>query len=144
MSNATDYLENKLADWLFRGQAFTPPATLYIAAFTVAPTDTGGGTEVSGGGYARQAIASSLANWSGTQGAGTTVASTGTGGQISNNVLVDFGTASAGYGTVTAFGVFDASTAGNMILFSPLSTSKAVNTGDRLTIPIGSQTWTVA
>ena len=144
MSNATDFLENKIADWLFRGQAYAPPATVYIAAFTVSPTDTGGGTEVTGGGYARQAIVSNLTNWSGTQGAGTTTVSSGTGGQISNNVLIDFGTASAGYGTVVSFAAFDAVTAGNMILFSTLGTSKTVSTGDRLTIPAGSQTWTVA
>jgi hypothetical protein len=37
MAAMTDYLENKLVDWLLRGQSFTPPATLYVALFTVAP-----------------------------------------------------------------------------------------------------------
>ena len=45
MSAFSDYVENKLIDWMLRGQAFTPPATVYVALFTSAPADAGGGTE---------------------------------------------------------------------------------------------------
>lgn len=144
MSNATDFLENKIIDALFRGQALGAPATGYIAAFTVAPTDAGGGTEVTGGSYARVSIVASLANWAGTQSAGSTVASSGTGGQTSNNSVITFPTASANWGTVVAVAYMDASTAGNMWCYAALTSSKTVNSGDTLTIPAGSLTWTMA
>ena len=51
MAGFSDYLEDKVLDHVFGGTAYTAPSTLYVALYTVAPTDTGGGTEVSGGGY---------------------------------------------------------------------------------------------
>ena len=54
MAAFSDYLENKVLGHVFGGTAYTAPTTLYVALYTVAPSDTGGGTEVSGGGYARQ------------------------------------------------------------------------------------------
>ena len=54
MAGFSDYLEDKVLDHVFGGTAYTAPTTLYVALYTVAPTDTGGGTEVSGGAYARQ------------------------------------------------------------------------------------------
>ena len=82
MSAMSDYLENKMVDQLFRGQAAPTTSTLYVALFTAAPSDSGGGTEVSGSAYARVAVTSSLTNWSGTQSAGSTTASSGTGANI--------------------------------------------------------------
>lgn len=130
MSSMSDYLENNIVDWLFRAQVFSPPATLYVGLFTAAPTDTGGGTEVSGGSYARVAVTSSLANWAGTQSAGSTVASSGTGGTTSNNGAITFPAPTANWGSVVAFGVFDASTAGNLLFYANLTTPKTVNNGD--------------
>src|SRR5690349_20255539 len=74
----TDYAENKLVDALLRGQSLGSPATFYVALYTTCPTDSTAGTEVSGGSYARVAVTSSLANWAGTQSAGSTTASSGT------------------------------------------------------------------
>lgn len=130
MAALSDYLENKLIDWLVRGQAFTPPATVYVALLTAAPSDTGGGTEVSGGNYARASVASSLANWAGTQGAGTTVASSGTGGTTSNNASIAFNTPSAAWGVVTHVGLYDAVSGGNLLMWAALSASKTINNGD--------------
>lgn len=125
----TDYLANKLIDFIFRGQGFSWPATVYAALFTVAPTNAGGGTEVSGGGYAREPIASSLANWSGTQGPGTTTVSTGTSGAISNNGPIVFAAPSADWGTVVADGLFDSATVGNLLLWAPLASPKTILAG---------------
>ena len=50
----TDYLENKLLAHTFSNTAYTSPSTVYVALYTVAPTDSSVGTEVTGGGYARQ------------------------------------------------------------------------------------------
>lgn len=130
MTAKSNYLENKIIDWLFRGQTFTPPATLYVALFTVAPSDTGGGTEVTGGSYARVAVTSSLANWAGTQSAGSTVASSGTGGTTSNNAAITFPAPTANWGSIVAFGIFDAATGGNLLIYGTLNTAKTVNNGD--------------
>lgn len=130
MAAMSDYLENKIIDWLLRGQAFTAPATVYVALFTTAPTDAGGGVEVSGGSYARVAVSSSLANWAGTQAAGSTTASTGTGGTTSNNGTITFPAPTAAWGVVTSFGVFDAASAGNLLFYANLTTPKTINNGD--------------
>lgn len=87
--------------------------------------------EVSGGAYARVGVAASLANFSGTQGAGTTTASSGTGGESSNNANVTFPAPSgANWGVLPFLITFDASTAGNMLEYAPLTAAKTVNTGD--------------
>jgi hypothetical protein len=130
MAGKSDYLENKFIDWLLRGQTFTAPTNVYIGLYTAAPTDAGGGTEVTGGSYARVTVASSLANWAGTQSAGSTTASSGTGGQTSNNGAITFPSPTGNWGTVTHFGIFDASTSGNLLYWAALTASKTVNNGD--------------
>jgi hypothetical protein len=136
MAAMSDYLENKIIDWMLRAQTFTPPATVYVGLHTAAPSDTGGGTEVSGNAYARVAVTSALANWAGTQSAGSTTASSGTGGTTSNNGVITFPTPTpAGWGTVTHVGVYDASTAGNLLFYGTLTVSKVINAGDAVTFP---------
>ncbi len=86
------------------------------------------------GGYARLAVTSSLANWSGTQGAGTTVASSGTTAAISNNITITFPTPSTPWETapqqVWGFASFDAATAGNLLRFGGLGADQIINTGN--------------
>lgn len=130
MAALSNYLENKLIDQIFRGQAFSFPATLYVGLLTAAPSDTGGGTEVSGGGYARVSVSASLANFAGTQSAGSTTASSGTGGTTSNNGAITFPAPSANWGTVSHVGIYDASSAGNLLVYGALTASKTVNNGD--------------
>lgn len=126
----TDYGENKIVDALFRGQALGAPATFYVGLDTVACDDAGGGTEVTGGSYARVAVTSSLANWAGTQSAGSTTASTGTGGQTSNNAVITFPSPTANWNQVVSFRLWDAATAGNAWICQTLTASKTVNSGD--------------
>lgn len=135
MAAMSDYLENKLIDQLFRAQAYTFPSTLYVGLLTAVPSDTGGGTEVSGGSYARVGVTASLANFAGTQGTGTTTASTGATGTTSNNASITFPTPSATWGTVAAFGIYDASTAGNLLFYGTLTINKTVNSGDTVVFP---------
>lgn len=130
MAALSDYLENKLIDWLLRGQTFTPPATTYVGLLTAGASDTGGGTEVTGGAYARVAVSSTLAAWAGTQGATTTVASTGTTATTSNNAAITYPTPTANWGSIVGMGVYDAATAGNLLFYAALSTPKTVNNGD--------------
>lgn len=126
----TDYAENKIQDYLFRAQASGIPASWYVGLDTVACGETGSGTEVTGGSYARVAVTSSLANWAGTQSAGSTTASSGTGGTISNNNAITFPAPTANWGSVTSVRVWDATTSGNAWLCFNLTTAKTVNNGD--------------
>ena len=144
MSAMSNYLENALVDQLFRGQSAPTTSTLYVGLLTAAPNDAGGGTEVSGGSYARVSVSSSLANWAGTQSAGSTVASSGTGGQTSNNAAITFPTPTAGWGTVTHFGIYDASTSGNLLFYGELTIAKTINEADTVTFPAASLSITFA
>jgi hypothetical protein len=112
-------MENAVIDHMFRNQSFTPPVTLYFALFTAAPTDAGGGTEVTGGSYARVAKTAASAGFS-----------AASAGSATNSADIDFGTASANWGTVTHFAVFDAATSGNQLGWGALGTSKTINSGD--------------
>ena len=118
----SNFLETEILDHVFAGAAYTAPATLYLALFTAAPGETGGGTEVSTSGtaYARE-----------------TVAFTTTGNTTSNNAAVEYSTATASFGTVTHVGVFDAATSGNLMAYATLSSSKAIDTGDVFRVPTG-------
>ncbi len=127
--SATNYLENKLADHLFRTTTYSQPAALYVGLFTATPSDTGGGTEVSGGSYARVQNNPGNANWNGTHGS-TTGVSSGTGGQISNAVLLSFPAPTGTWGTVTHFGIFDASSGGNLLFYGALTSSRLIQSGD--------------
>lgn len=111
----SDFGENKVLDALVRGQTLGAPATWHLALFTDTCTDAGAGAEVSTSGtaYARQAVTASLANWAGTQSAGSTVASTGSGGTTSNNNLITWTESTAAWGNIQSVGFMDASTAGN-------------------------------
>lgn len=127
----TDYLANKLVDLIWRAQAYTWPATTYVRLVTTTPTNAAGGVEVTGGSYARVALASSLSALSGTQGSGTTSASTGTSGRISNNNTLAFPTPSAGWGTATHTELLDSGTlgAGNRLWWAQLGAARTINLG---------------
>lgn len=128
-AQASDYLENLLIDHLFRTRTFAKPTALYLALFTAAPSDAGGGTEVAGGGYARVNLPPLDTNWQATQG-GTSGNSSGTTGATANNVAVQFAAPTANWGTITHFGVFDALTGGNLLVWDALAASRTVLSGD--------------
>ena len=129
MPAISNYLKNKIVDLTLRGQAFAAPTTVYVSLHSTATTDAGGGTEVTGGSYARAPIAASLANFAGTQSAGSTTASTGTTGQTSNNVAVTFPTPTASWDTPTNWALWDAATGGNMLYHGAITTPKAIAIG---------------
>lgn len=140
MAAMSDFLENKILDFLFRGQALgltgasaaagTGPTALFVGLYTTNPSDVGGGVEVAGGSYARVSVASGMADWAGTQAAASTVASSGTTGTTSNNGTITFPTPTANWGIVTGFALFDALVGGNMLIQGALTASKTVNNGD--------------
>lgn len=125
----SDYLENKLVDHVFRGTAYSAPATVYVALFTSSCSDSSGGTEVSGGSYARVSISTGTSAFKGTHGT-TSGASSGTNGTITNAAAVTFPAPTANWGSVTHWGVYDASSGGNLLICAALGTAKTVNNGD--------------
>jgi hypothetical protein len=141
----SDYLENKLVDHVFRGQSYSLPV-LYVGLLTAAPSDAGGGTEVSGGSYARVKAAAgasqALTDWKSTQ--NDNLASTGTGGNTTNTNAVNFPTPSATWGTVTHFGIYDALSGGNLLFWGALTIAKTINQSDTVTFPAGSLSITFA
>lgn len=127
----SDYLENKLIDHIFRGRSYTAPSQVWIGLFTSAPNDAGGGTEVSGGSYARATPGvNSDTAWKATQGGTPSAASSGTGGQTANPSAITFPAPSANWGSITHFAIFDAASGGNMLSHGALTTPKTVNNGD--------------
>ena len=101
-----------------------PPLPVIVIA------DAGGGTEVTGGGYARASYTRSLASFAGTQAAGSTSGSNGTSGQTSNNAPVSFPAPTGTWGLLTHWAIFDSVTGGNMLIHGVLTTPKTVNGGD--------------
>lgn len=106
MSHLTNYAENLLADNA-RGFGLSLAADWTVHLLTA--VDEASHTKVTGTGYAGVAVPRSLTDWCGTQGAGTTLASSGTSHRTSNNNLIDFGTAGAGgwSGPAIAVGLFN-------------------------------------
>jgi hypothetical protein len=113
------------ATTIFTSTAMTP----YIALFTTTPTDAGGGTEVTGGAYAR---ITSAGKWA-----------VPSGGSVSNNAVITFPTASgASWGTINGFAIMTAVTAGTMLMWGALSAPKTVNDGDTASFASGQLTLT--
>ena len=118
----SNYLETELLDHVFTNSAYTAPSTLYLALHTANPDEDGSGTEVSTSGtaYAREAVTFSVS-----------------GNTATTSAAVEYATATANFGTVTHVGVWDASTAGNLITYAALTTSKTIETGDVFRVPAG-------
>lgn len=114
----TNYAENKLVDKT-RGTAPTYSSNWYIGLLSAAAD--GSFTEVTGVNLARVAVARSLAKWAGSQGAGTTLASSGTSHTTSNNDDIQFAAASANLAAPAShLGLFDALTSGNLWAYAPI------------------------
>lgn len=116
----SNYLETEILDHVFSGNSYTAPTTLYLSLHTANPDEDGSGTEVTGGGYARQ-----------------TVTFTTSGNTSTTSAAVEYPTATASYGTVSHVGVWDASTAGNLLCYASLTSSKTIDTGDVFRVPAG-------
>ena len=128
MAEMSNFLENALINATLRATTYTSPATVYVSLWTSDPTDAGSGTEVSGGSYARTAV---------TFGAPSN-------GVTTNSAAVEFPQATASWGTIAYFGINDASTSGNLLYHSPVTTSKTIDTGDIFKFASGSISVTLA
>lgn len=119
--SASDYTENKVLDHFLGTASFPMPSQVYVALYTAAPSDAGGGTEVSGNGYARQAADFDAAD----------------GGEAVNSDEIAFPQASASWGEITHFALFDALSAGNLLFWGALTTPRTIGSGDQLIIDAG-------
>lgn len=123
MAGFSDYLEAQVLNHCFRNVSYTPPSTVYLALFTVAPADDGtGGTEISAGDYTRKAVTFSAA----------------TVGSTSNSGTITFAaSAASAWGTIVAAAVYDASTSGNMMTSGPVSPALVIGVGSPVVINVG-------
>lgn len=138
-SGISVYLAKKLMDHTFGATAYTAPATVYFGLFTTAPTLGAGGTECTGGSYARKSITNDTSHFA--DGSGSTLPIT-----KATNASITMVTASADWSSaanVVAWGLFDASTAGNLLAYGPVGTPAPVVSGETATIASGALTFTV-
>jgi hypothetical protein len=136
MSQATNYLEEKIIDHIFRTASFAKPTVLAVALYTAAPGETGGGTETTYTNYARVQRDPLDANWA---------APSGGNGQTSNVAALAFPAPGSGPHTLTHTGLLDATTVGNLLLYGALTDSRIINNGDAApTFAAGTYVVTVA
>lgn len=121
MAALSNYLEDKLLDITLRASIWTAPNKVYLALYTSDPTDENTGTEVTGGTYARQQI--------------TFVQPSN--GTVRSFADVLFSVATAGWGTITHFGILDALTGGNLLFHGALTNPKTIALDDQLKIAAG-------
>ena len=116
----TNTAETLVLSFMFTTGTATRPTEWHLGLFTAAPGEAGGGTELSGDGYARKAIAF-----------------TASGNLATNSGNVEFDAATGSWGTVTHVAVFDAATSGNMLAYAELDASKVIGSGDIFRVPTG-------
>lgn len=121
MSAMSDYLENEILDHILGTGAYTMPTTVYVGLSTGSFGDDNSGTELSGSNYSRVSATFSAAA------SGTT----------SNSAAIEFAAATGSWGSVSHFGIFDASTAGNLLIHGAFTAAKTIATGDVLKISTG-------
>jgi hypothetical protein len=116
-SGKSNYLNNKILNYIFNGTAYaSPSASLWCALYTVAPSASTGGTECSGAAYARVQVSSFT---------------TASAASLSNSAAIIFPTASANYSApVVAAAFCDASTVGNILYWGTLTSSVTVSNGN--------------
>jgi len=114
----SNYLENKVVDHFLGTSSTSAPSNVYLGLFTSDPTDAGSGNEVSGNGYTRNAITFNAAS----------------GGAATNSSAETFTASGGNWGTITHFGIFDASSSGNLLYHGALADDKVIENGDSLVV----------
>jgi hypothetical protein len=116
---------NGMLNHVFRTTSYTAPTNVYVGLMSVCPTTGNNGTELSGNGYTRSGgIAKGDASWTYT--AATFIGASA----IVNAASISFPAASTSAWTVNCFGVYDASSGGNLLYWGPL-------TGAPITVSVG-------
>ncbi len=103
------YLQNAILDHVLGGPDFARPATVYLALFNA------GLVEVTGGSYARVAVANNPTNFP--------AAASGAKALATDQV---FPTSTADWGNVMSMGIYDAASGGNLLYSQDLVSPQAV------------------
>ena len=131
MAALSDAAEVLILNYLMTAESVTRPTAWYVALYTGAPSDAGGGTEVSGSGYSRKTVTWAVAS--------------GTGGTTSNSNVPTWTASGGAFGTVTHIGIHSAlSGSGNLLWHGAMTASKVVNDGDTLEFAAGNIDLTIA
>ena len=134
MSAMSDFLELEVLDHVLGTGSYTMPTTVRIGLSTGSFGDDNSGTELSGSGYARQAITFAAAS----------------SGSAATNATVTFPTATGSWGSVgfwgilSHYGIFDAASGGNLLVHGAFASAKTIGTGDVFRINSGDLTVTAA
>lgn len=121
MSAMSDHLENEILDHILSVGSYTMPSAVYLGLSVASMGDDASGTELSGSGYARQAVTFSAAS----------------GGTTSNSAAITFPTATGTWGSVGFWSLWDAASSGNMLLHGSFSAAKTIASGDVLRVSSG-------
>lgn len=107
MANYSSYVENKIVDHITGRTAFSLP-TAYVALFTTNPTMPAGtgGTETTYTNYARVALGTSTS---------CLMAAASGGSSTNSGSVIAFPQCGASGATITGFGIYDASSTGNLL-----------------------------
>lgn len=120
----SNYLRNKIQDYLFTGVSFTPPTTYYLALSKTEPQADGTGvTEPSGGNYARIAIAKNGNNFT-----------TSVDGTVKNKVRLITNESTTAWGNCTHYAVYDTPTGGNLLWGNELTKARNIDSEMQLFI----------
>ena len=121
MSAMSNYLELEILDHILGTGAYTMPSNVYVGLATGSFGEDASGSELSGNGYTRKVATFSAAS----------------GGTTSNSGAIEFPAATGSWGSVGFFGIFDASSSGNLLIHGAFSAAKTIATGDILRIAAG-------
>lgn len=127
MGSLTDYFERKILNAFCGNDTALASTSMWVALYTATPSDASGGTEVSGGNYARK----SSGAWS---------TATGASGWVANAATVTFATATLSWGNVTHFATLDDSATGYMLMWATLTAARDIGTNDVAAFAVGSLT----
>lgn len=119
----TDFSESLVLNFLLTTNTITRPTQFYVGLFTTATGETGGGTEITGGDYVREEASFNVSGTAPTSAV--------------NTAAIEFPTATANWGEITHIGLFDAASAGNMLVHASLDVAKTISIGDVFRIPAG-------
>ena len=123
MSALSDSAEAIVLNYLMTTGSTTRPTAWFLGLFTSATTDAGGGNEVSGNNYTRQAV--------------TFAAATSPGGTTTSTNSQTFAAIGGNWGTITHVAIMDAASSGNMIWHGAIAVNRIVNDGDTMIFAIG-------
>lgn len=123
---------NGILDRIFSAAVYTPPASYFIALYSAAPTDAGGGTELAGNGYARVEVVNNAANFPAAAARAK-----------SNGTAITFPVATGAWATAVAFGMHSAAVGDTLVAWGNLTVPVTVAKGEIKIFAVGDLDLTV-